>query len=146
MGPSDGRIRLWPVVVIGSLVILASIGITSGVRLKNAAPSDFAALRVSGQRADAEVAAAYWEKAVRVIQFKYTRASGLPEQVPEDFRLQYASGNTAPAAERAAYWNKLREEWLRAENWHTIYSFDLRWLLLDVVSFSRDLGNFVRRT
>jgi len=143
MRPSDGRIHLWPAVVVVFLSILLTIGISSGVRLNAAPPPDFVALRVSSERADAAKASAYWELAVRVIQWKYNRVSGLPEQVPEDFKLPDATGKTTTSADRSAYWKKLREEWLRSENWHTTYGFDLSWLIRDVATLSHAVGNFV---
>ena len=124
MRPSEGRIPLWPAAVVGFLVVIALSVISPTVRLNAEAPPDFVALHAPGVPANAATASAYWEIAVHAIQWKYNRGVRLPEQAPEDFRLLAASGKAATAEQRAAYWSKLREEWLRSENWHKIYTFD----------------------
>jgi hypothetical protein len=147
MRPDDGRTSLWPVIVVAVIVILAVASITPVVRLNTALPSDFVALRSSAKGSDAAIATGYWAAAESVIQWKYSRATALPEQVPAEFRLVDESGKgphgDSPAA-RAAYWAKLREEWLKADNWHTTYSFDMSWIIRDVLALSRAVTNFVR--
>jgi hypothetical protein len=147
MRPDYGRMSLWPVGVVAVIVILAVASITPVVRLNSAPPSDFVALRSSAKSSDAARAAGYWDAAVSVVQWKYSRTSSLPEQVPVDFRLVDESGKgtngDSPAA-RAAYWEELREEWLKADNWHTTYSFDMSWIVRDVLALSRAVTNFVR--
>jgi hypothetical protein len=142
MRPTDGRTSLWPVGVVAVIVILSVASITPIVRLNTAPPSDFVALRSPAKGSDATKAAGYWEAAVSVIQWKYSRASALPEQVPADFRLAETSGDSQAA--RAAYWTKLREEWLKADNWHTTVNFDLSWMIRDIQALLRAVTNFVR--
>jgi len=147
MRPGDGRMSLWPVAVVGVIVVLAVASITPVRRLNPAPPSDFIGLRSSANRSDAALAAEYWESAESVIQWKYSRTSTLPEQVPADFKLADHNGTEStgegPAA-RGAYWAKLREEWLRADNWHTTYSFDASWMVHDMEALSHAVSDFVK--
>ncbi len=142
MRPDDGRMSLWPLAVVGVIVVLAVASITPVRRLNPAPPSDFVALRSSANRSDASLAAGYWESAESVIQWKYSRTSTLPEEVPADFKLADHNGTGNPAA-RSAYWAKLREEWLRADNWHTTYSFDASWIVVNVEALSHAVTSFV---
>jgi hypothetical protein len=147
MRPDDGRMSLWPLAVIAFIVILAAASITPTVRLNTAPPPDFVALRASAKGPDADMAGGYWETAVSVIQWKYTRTSALPEEAPVEFRRADNSGkgaNGESQAARLAYWARLREEWLKADNWHTTFSFDLSWAVRDAQSVSRAAMNFVR--
>ena len=142
MRPSDGRIRLWPLALILSALMLAGLSVTPSVKLNPVPPSDF----LSAVRSRPALAQGYWETAVRVIQWKYSRASALPEQVPADFRT---AGDTASFEEREAcvvYWAKLREEWLRPENWHTTYDVDLGWPLRAARNFSHGIMRFIEQT
>jgi hypothetical protein len=147
MRPTDGRMSLWPLAVSAVIVILAVASITPVVRLNSAPPSDFIALRLTARGPNAAVAAEYWKLAERVIQWKYSRTGTLPEQVPADFRLADNSGKGIAGESQAAritYWAKLRGEWLRADNWHTAYSFDVSWMVRDVEALAREITNFVR--
>jgi hypothetical protein len=147
MRPSEGRISLWPVGLIVLFVTLAAVSITPSVKLNPVPPADFVTLHASARGAKAAMAAEYWEVALRVIQWKYARASALPEQVPADFRL--ADGRPANVEDqgvRVAYWEKLREEWLRPENWHTDYSFDLTWPIRNGRSLLHAVLRFLKQT
>jgi hypothetical protein len=141
MRPSEGRIRLWPLAMIASVLLLAGLSVTPSVKLNPVPPSDF----VSGVRSKPALVQGYWETAVRVIQWKYSRASPLPEQVPADFRLAGAA-NLEDRAACAAYWAKLREEWLRPENWHTTYYVDLGWPLRAARNLSNGIMRFIDQT
>jgi hypothetical protein len=131
------------------IVVLSAVSITPATKLKAEAPADFIALRADGNAPDAALAAHYWKIASGVIQWKYNRASALPEQVPADFVLVANSGKplTMPEqAARAAYWAKLREEWLVPENWHTAYTFDGNWALRSIQFFSNEVMRFIHQT
>lgn len=145
MRPSRGRITLWPLAVIVFGMTLAFLSVTPTVQLNSAPPSGF----VSVEQPKTAHARGYWEVAVRVIQWKYNRASALPEQVPADFRLAGNAGqsaNVADRADRVVYWVKLREEWLRPENWHTAYKLDLGWPLRSARSLSNAAARFLDQT
>src|ERR1039458_8554996 len=83
MSTNYGRMGLWPVAVIAFIVVLAAASITPTVKLNTAPPSDFVTLRASAKGPDTDMARGYWEAAVRVIQWKYTRTSSLPLFEPE---------------------------------------------------------------
>jgi hypothetical protein len=143
MRPSEGRISLWPVAVIGCAVIFAALSITPTVKLKAVPPPDFVVLPM---RPDAARAEQYWQVAVRVTQWKHNRTAKLPEQAPPDFRLADVTGHPANYKDRAAYWAKLREDWPRPENWHTTYTFDAGWPLRNAQDLSREILDFINRT
>lgn len=147
MRPDDGRTSLWPAAVVAVIVILAVASVTPVLRLNSAAPSDFVSLRWSAKAPESTIAAGYWESAVSVIQWKYSRTSALPEQVPTEFKLVDNAGKGTTGESqgvRAAYWAKLRQEWLKADNWHTTLDFDLSWMTRDILALSRAVINFVR--
>ncbi len=149
MRPSTGRISLWPAAVIGFVLVLAALSITPTLRLKAEPPSDFVGLRAPAGAPQAALAAAYWEVAVRVIRWKYNRASALPEQAPEDFKLVHDMAHPAIAedgASRLAYWTKLREEWPKPENWQTTLVFDVSWMVRGAQSMTRDVLTFINQT
>ena len=149
MRPSTGRISLWPAAVIGFALLLAALSIKPTLTLKAMPPSDFAGLSASAAAPQAALATAYWGVAVNVIQWKYNRGTALPEQAPDEFRLAHDTGQAAIAqdsAVRIAYWAKLREEWLRPENWYTAYNLDLSWPVRNAQSLSREVLQFIQQT
>jgi len=149
MRPSEGRISIWPAAVIGLILILAALSVTPAVKLKSVPPSDFVALRASAAGSKAATAGRYWEVTTRVIQWKYSRATALPVQAPADFTLTDGSGRpdrTEDQASRATYWAKLREEWLRPENWHTTYGIDLSWPVKNAKETYRVVMRFINQT
>jgi hypothetical protein len=146
MRPSEGRMSVWPVAVIVFAGILAALSIESTVELTNVPPSDFVTLRASAVPPKTTLAEGYWQVAERVIQWKYNRTSALPEQMPPEFRLAGEPATVEARAARAAYWAKLRQEWLRPENWHTSYRFDGGWPLRDARGLSREVLRFINQT
>lgn len=139
MRPSDGRISLWPLAVIGFILVLAVASVTTVVRLNATAPKDFVDLRATAKGANAAEAQRYWDNAVQVIQWRYSRTAVLPAQAPAEF---VASDGKADGAARQAYWTKLREEWLKADNWHTTVTFDATWIVNDAWSVWRGLHDW----
>lgn len=149
MRPSTGRISLWPVAVIGFVLVLAVLSIKPTLTLKAGPPSDFVRVSASAAAPRAALAPEYWGVAVRVIQWKYNRSTVLPEQVPEEFRLVHVGGQAAiveDSAARIAYWAKLRVEWLKPENWETVYDLDLSWPERGAQELSRDVLHFIQQT
>jgi hypothetical protein len=139
MRPNDGRISLWPIGVIGFIVILAVASVSPVERLNSSPPADFVALRVSARGGDPPEAAQYWDVAVQVIQWRYNRTSPLPEQAPPEFS---PADGSAQSAARLAYWAKLREDWLRADNWHRTLSIDFSWMRHDAQSVWQGFHDF----
>jgi hypothetical protein len=140
MRPSDGRISLWPLAIIGFIVILGAACITSVERLNKEPPRDFVALKTSARGANAAEAARYWQTAVEVVQWRYDRTSPLPEAAPAEFCP--GDAGKADAAVRLAYWAKLREEWLKPDSWHRTISFDMSWMINDVESIWHGFRDF----
>src|SRR6266516_4460534 len=101
MRPSDGRISLWPLGVIGFIVVLLVACVTVVVRLNTAPPKEFAELRATAKGPNAAEAKRYWDNAVQVIQLKYGRTSALPTQPPPEV---VPGDRKAEAAARQAYW------------------------------------------
>jgi hypothetical protein len=146
MRPSEGRISFWPLAVIGFAAALCALSITCTVKLTDEVPADFVTLRAPAAPPKTTIAEAYWQVAERVIQWKYNRTLALPGQMPPEFRLASESATVEDRAARVAYWAKLREEWLRPENWHTTYGFDVSWPLRNARSLSREVLRFINQT
>jgi hypothetical protein len=140
MRPSDGRISLWPLAVIGFIVVMAVACITPVVRLNSQPPKDFVAVRTTASGANAAEAARYWEAAVEVVQWRYDRTAPLPEAAPAEFSP--GDAGKVDASARLAYWAKLREEWMKPDNWHRTLSFDMSWMINDVESIWRGFREF----
>lgn len=146
MRPSKGRISLWPAALIGLGLVLAMSSITPILKLKAEPPSDFVALRASAAGPQAALATAYWNVAVRVIRWKYHRGNALPEQVPKEFNVLHETPEPVSAEARNAYWAKLREEWLRPENWQTTYDFDWSWPIRNAQNISREVVRLINQS
>ncbi len=146
MRPSDGRYSLWPVGVTLFVLLTAVVSVQPTVKLNSSPPADFIALRASVTQSKTTTAEAYWNVASSVIQWKYSRTAELPEQLPAEFKLPEEtskSGSGEDRAIRAAYWAKLREEWIRPDNWHTAYSFSLTWVFRDLESLRRGFMSLI---
>ena len=139
MRPSDGRISLWPIGVVGFILVLAVASVTQVVRLNSTPPKDFVNLRATAKGPNAAEAKRYWDTAVEVIQLRYSRTSALPVQAPAEFA---PADGKFDGASRQAYWAKLREEWLKSENWHNSLSFDVSWMLNDVSAVWRGIHDW----
>ena len=57
-----------------------------------------------------------------------------PEFSPADGSVQSGA--------RLAYWAKLREEWLKAANWHRTLSIDFSWIRNDAQSIWQGVHDF----
>jgi len=145
MRPDDGRLNLWPVAVIVFLAILGVGSITPVVRLDSSPPKDFLTLRTNAKGSNAEEAKGYWETAVKVLQWKYDRTRPLPEQPPQEFTLGTTNYTDSPQeqAARSLYWTKLRQEWVKAENWHRTIDFSVSWIIADLQWVSQGIHDFI---
>ena len=139
MRPSHGRISLWPIGVIGAIVVLAVASVTTVVRLNSAPPKEFVSVRATAKGANPAAAQSYWDNAVQVIQWRYDRTSVLPVQPPAEFSPM---DGKADGIARQAYWAKLREEWLKADNWHKTVTFDVTWMWHDAQSIWRGVHDW----
>lgn len=148
MRPSDGRLSLWPVGVVLFIALVIVVSTQATMKLNEKAPTDFLSLRAT-EKPTPTTAGAYWKIAVNVIQWKYSRTSELPQQAPSDFNLAPSADRTISTEDRgmrAAYWAKLREEWMRPENWHTTYQFSLDWVVRDLDSLQRGVRYLFSQT
>ena len=91
MRPSDGRISLWPAVVITVVFTLAALSVTPTVKLNNAPPYDFVALRASAAGPKTEMAEKYWEVAARVINGSTVAPAPCLRRCPQDLRYRTAA-------------------------------------------------------
>lgn len=128
MRPSDNRtIQLWPAFVLAVVIICGALSFHTEMRLNNDPPGEFvAAGKTMGYTNDSTMTEAYWRLAVNVIQWRYPRASILPESPPVEFAVPGSDGKVSPSV-RTAYWNALRRVWLLPENWHTSVEHDFLW-------------------
>ena len=147
MRPCDGRFSLWPLGVGIFVLVLVSLSVDTRTVLSTNPPADFLSLStMEGSRP--ELATKYWEIAERLIQWKYTFGSALPERPPDDFQTIGAGEKRSDSHEpvRIAYWNKLREEWGRPDNWHRAFGFDFQWPERSARTLSHDIENFFKRS
>jgi hypothetical protein len=131
-----GRLFIW-VMILGLAGVISGVLIAQSKRswkqLSADPPAEFLAARPEwdAQRREAEqrIAQAYWDCAVKVLQWHYPYGLSLPATPPEEFQID-AKTQPEPAAvnpgSRDFYWQRLREVWPRA--WQEVHSWDLGWL------------------
>jgi len=114
------------VIIILVLAALAYAFFSSEFRLKADMPTEFfdRSQILSSKRAlDEKVAKAYWDCAVRQVQWKYGYASRLPDDPPPEFGL--SSTEVGPIAKdeavRRHYWQQLRATWHLESAWTNEY-------------------------
>jgi hypothetical protein len=104
------------------------------LRLLDNPPAAFAAPLPAwdAQRRDGErrLARAYWDCAVKVIQWKYGYGSELPPYPPDEFQILASSAPTSTTSgdseARTFYWQRLHDVWPYA--WKKVYGWDTTWL------------------
>ena len=120
--------RKYDIAIIVTLVLiaLAYASFNSEFRLKEDMPAEFfdASQLSPAQRASEEkIAKAYWDCAVKQLQWKYGYASRLPDGPPPEFGV--ASMQVGPVAKdeavRRHYWQQLRATWHVQSAWHNEY-------------------------
>jgi hypothetical protein len=114
-------------IVMMVVAIIAYASFRSEYRLREKMPAEFfdpASVPSKTRAAEVAVARAYWDCAVKQIQWKYGYAHRLPEEVPDDFVLmgQPASANDPLIRER--YWRKLRSAWTVSSVWEERYELN----------------------
>jgi hypothetical protein len=97
------------------------------------------------QAAAENVARAYWDCAVTVIQWKYSYGSSLPENPPADF--QATGENPGPAAKdpalRAMYWQRLRKVWALPNVWKRAQVWSTAWMTAPIKNAVRWIEDYV---
>ncbi|HWR35691.1 MAG TPA: hypothetical protein VN622_07460 [Clostridia bacterium] len=140
--------KLWPLAVtaFAAVILMVSIGTSSSLRTQ--VPDEFLQVSTSRDKTpDAELARAYWETAVRAVQWKYHRGSELPQEPPAEFQLPPGERHRTSGQEQVArgvYWQKLRELWLKPDIWRTSYHLDLTWTVRAVQDVTRGISQFFR--
>jgi hypothetical protein len=75
--------------------------------------------------AEEKIAQAYWNAAVKQVQWKYGYASRLPNDPPPDFSV--SASEVGPVANdeavRRHYWERLRAIWSLSSAWKTQYEW-----------------------
>lgn len=143
MRPSEGRISLWPAVVIGFVATMAALTVTPTMKLAIVPPPDFVGSSATTAPTKVSLASEYWQVVVGVIQWKYNRTAELPEQMPPEFRLVQGTGG-GDQLDRATYWKAARKEWNKPENWHRSYQVDWSWMINDAHSLSQAVSHLIR--
>jgi hypothetical protein len=120
--------RKYDIAIILTLVlaVLAYGSFSSEFRLKADMPAEFfeaSQIPPSKRALEEKVAKAYWDCAVRQVQWKYGYASRLPDDPPPEFGL--SSTEVGPIAKdeavRRRYWQQLRATWHLESAWTNEY-------------------------
>lgn len=112
------------VVLVLGLVGYASF--RSEFRLRSDMPLEFfdpSAVPAQRREAERTIASAYWDCAVKQIQWKYGYAHRLPDRPPDEFAVAVNSFENAAAA-REFYWGKLRAAWSNSSLWEKKYEWN----------------------
>src|SRR5439155_2487152 len=84
------------------------------------------------------LARAYWDRAVRFVQWKYQFGAKLPEEPLPEFNVAEVSlpGRLSKidAQSRIQYWRRLRLVWPLPEAWEKSYEWNSQWLWKDLVN------------
>ncbi len=110
-------------IIIGIVLVVLSIAsFRSEFRLQSEMPKEFFdSTRVPREKRSSEekIAQAYWDCAVKEVQWKYGYAHRLPDDPPPEFIL--SSADIGPVgkdeAVRRYYWQKLRSTWNLSSAW-----------------------------
>ena len=122
-------------IVMMVLAIIAYASFRSEYRLREKMPKEFfdpASVPSKTRAAEQALARAYWECAVKQIQWKYGYARRLPEEVPVDFVIMGQASGANDSVIRERYWRKLRSTWTVSSVWEEKYE-------LNRISFSDSL-------
>ena len=110
-------------IIIGIVLVLLSFAsFRSEFRLRPDMPAEFFdGTRIAREKRSSEetIAKAYWDRAVKDVQWKYGYAHRLPDDPPAEFMLSAA--DVGPIANdvtvRRYYWQKLRATWNLSSAW-----------------------------
>ena len=110
-------------------------------QLKPEMPQEFADAQASAnskqREKDRQVADAYWNCAVTVIQWKHTYGSPLPDAPPDEFRISTPGEENPKSAEktRLQYWHRLQRVWLSRDSWERSGTWSTQWLTEPTMNF-----------
>jgi hypothetical protein len=122
--------RKFDIIIIAGLVLatIAYGASRSQFRLRSEMPIEFfdgshlpAGKRVSEEK----IAKAYWNSAVKQVQWKYSYASRLPDDPPPEFSVSSSEIGAAAKddAVRRHYWTQLRATWNVSSAWKTQFEW-----------------------
>ena len=134
-----GRFWLVPtvsVVLFFSFLVYFSTRPRDRIQLSADPPPEFLLARpewdAKRRKAEQRLAQAYWECAVRVVQWHYYYGTELPPTAPALFRIDAQAqpgAATDTAATRDYYWQLLRKAWLQPQAWKVVHERDDEWLM-----------------
>ena len=109
--------------IVGFVLILLSIAsFHSEFRLRSDMPPEFfdrAQIPRNKRSSEEKIAKAYWDCAVKEVQWKYGYARRLPNDAPAEFVI--SASDVGPVAKdeavRRRYWQQLRTTWNLSSAW-----------------------------
>ena len=129
------KIALWLFAIV-STPLFIYLSTRPVMRLRQEPPAEFFDERdlEAAERATEDVLAqAYWDSAVRYVQWKYAFGTNLPTEPPPEFRVDEKSVQSSgdlkiePGA-RTRYWQKLRQFWGLPQAWDQSFTWNTGWL------------------
>jgi len=120
------------------------------LRLQSGMPPQFVDVRQNAGRAqrtaEQHLAQAYWDVAVRDVQWKYTYGSPLPDAPPDEFQLtiQPPPGSEPLSFSRVRYWQRLRQVWLLPTSWVGERGWSTEWLTGPMIRGATWIRNYLR--
>jgi hypothetical protein len=134
-------------IVVLVLGVAAYASFRSEFRLRADMPPEFfesSSVPVQRRHAEQLIAKAYWDCAVKQIQWKYGYAHRLPEEPPQEFSV--APGRQgSEGAEREFYWRRLRSAWGNSSAWEKKYEWNTISLTDSLRSAAQWLETHMRR-
>lgn len=124
-----GRRKYDIAIIIGIVLVLLSVAsFRSEFRLQSDMPTQFfdgTHVPREKRASQEKIAKAYWNCAVKEVQWKYGYAHRLPEQPPEEFALspEEVGPGASDAGLRLYYWQKLRSVWNISSVWKNQWEF-----------------------
>jgi hypothetical protein len=137
--------RKFDILIIGALLLAAIAygSLRSELRLRADMPVEFfegSHLPPAERASEEKIAAAYWNCAVKQVQWKYGYASRLPDDPPPEFSV--SSSEIGPVAKddavRRQYWLRLRRIWNVSSTWKAQYE----WTTLSFREWLRSAGDW----
>jgi hypothetical protein len=148
----NGSARRWPMAIAALVVCFVLISLEPVHLLRDNPPEGFRSVLtpagIDGQR----WSELYWERA-RLLQWKYSFGTRLPEQPEADFHISDEGTVPERVADQArrAYWNRLRSIWITPSPWKVSYSLGFGWIRQSiekaggkVVDFAKNIWHSVR--
>jgi hypothetical protein len=116
------------VIIVFVVCLVTYASFRSELRLRPDMPVEFfdgSRIPPAKRASEEKIAKAYWDCAVKQVQWKYGYAHRLPDEPPAEFSV--SSDEIGPAANndavRQRYWQRLREVWNVPSAWKTRYEW-----------------------